>query len=76
MLTHKRLGIIGAITFSLLIHPTLGKAGCKSDCEDEYSSEKESCMFLHDEPDEADYLRMCIDNAKSEYDDCIGECDS
>jgi hypothetical protein len=51
-------------------------AGCKSDCQDEYQSEVESCKELHDDPDDADMIKMCIDNAKSEYESCIDECEN
>lgn len=52
------------------------RAGCISDCRDEYDSEVDSCRTQYDEPDEADDLRQCIDNAKDEYDDCVRECRS
>lgn len=51
-------------------------AGCKSDCQDEYQSEVESCKSTYEAPDESDDLRMCIDNAKDEYNSCIEECES
>ena len=31
---------------------------------------------MYDDPDDADDLRRCIDDAKSEYDDCLEECRS
>ena len=49
-------------------------AGCKSDCRDEYDSEIESCKSQYDDPDDADELRQCIQNAKDEYESCIEEC--
>jgi hypothetical protein len=51
-------------------------AGCKSDCLDEYQSAKEDCINLHDDPDEADDLRMCIDDAKAAYDECVEDCEN
>jgi hypothetical protein len=51
-------------------------AGCKSDCQDEYESEVESCKEQYDNPDDADMLKMCVDNAKSEYKSCIDECEN
>ncbi len=51
-------------------------AGCKSDCRDEYESEIDSCKLLHDDPEDADSLRSCIETAKDDYDRCIKECDS
>ncbi len=52
------------------------RAGCVSDCREEYDSAVDSCRNQYDEPDDADDLRHCIDNAKDEYDDCINECKS
>lgn len=51
-------------------------AGCVSDCRDNYESEVESCKLLYDDPDDSDSLSVCIDNAKSEYEDCVDECHS
>jgi hypothetical protein len=31
---------------------------------------------LYDDPDDADELRQCIQNAKDKYESCIEECDS
>jgi len=51
-------------------------AGCKSDCREEYESEVESCKEQYDDPGDADMLRMCIKDAKSEYQSCIDECEN
>ena len=51
-------------------------SGCKTDCRDEYESERDSCMLLYDDPDDADDLQMCLQEAKSTYDDCVEECES
>lgn len=51
-------------------------AGCKSDCRDQYESEVDSCRLLHDDPEDSDMLRICIDSAKDEYDSCIDECEN
>jgi hypothetical protein len=51
-------------------------AGCVSDCREEYDSEVQNCQLLHDDPDDADDLKLCIGNAKDEYDDCAEECRS
>jgi hypothetical protein len=42
-------------------------AGCKSDCKDQYQSEVESCNSNYDDPEDADDLKMCIDDAKDEH---------
>ena len=51
-------------------------AGCISDCKDEYDSEVESCKLMHEDPDEADDLQLCIESARDEYQSCIEECTS
>jgi hypothetical protein len=51
-------------------------AGCISDCKDEYDSEVESCKLMHEDPDEADDLQLCIESARDEYQSCIDECTS
>jgi hypothetical protein len=70
-------GAAAILFFTLfLLTPNHSVAGCKSDCEDNYQSAKDDCMQIHDEPDDADDLRICIDDAHSEYEDCIEECES
>jgi hypothetical protein len=68
----KRLAII---TLNLAAMATIGWAGCKGDCKDTYASEIEDCHLLHDDPDDADDLKQCIEDAKDAYDSCIEECD-
>ncbi len=51
-------------------------AGCKSNCRDDYGSAVEMCKLLHDSPDDADYLKLCIQSAKDDYDACIHKCDN
>jgi len=51
-------------------------AGCISDCRDEYDSELSNCRIMYDDPDDADDLQLCVDNAKAQYQDCIEECRS
>jgi hypothetical protein len=50
-------------------------ADCKSDCQDAYEAEVDSCKTLQDDPDDADMLKMCMDGAKSGYESCIDECE-
>jgi hypothetical protein len=66
------IGILVLLAGPQAVRPAA--AGCTSDCRVEYDSEIDSCRLLYSEPDEADDLRMCIDNAKSEYDSCVYEC--
>ncbi len=51
-------------------------AGCKSDCREEYESEVESCQEMYDDPGDAETLKVCIDEAESEYKSCIDECEN
>jgi hypothetical protein len=59
----------------ILISASPAWAGCKSDCQDDYQSEVESCRTNYDDPDDADELKICMDNAKSEYDSCVNDCE-
>ena len=59
----------------ILISASPAWAGCKSDCQDDYQSEVESCRANYDDPDDADELQICMDNAKSEYDSCVNDCE-
>jgi len=60
----------------LLATPRFVVAGCASDCRDDFDSEVQSCNVSWDDPDEADDLSSCIDDAHSGYEDCIEECQS
>jgi hypothetical protein len=51
-------------------------AGCKSDCQDEYQSDVETCHLLNDDPDDSDDLALCIQSAKDDYESCVEECDN
>ena len=59
----------------ILISASPAWAGCKSDCQNDYQSEVESCRTNYDDPDDADELKICMDNAKSEYDSCVNDCE-
>ncbi len=59
----------------LLLCASPAWADCKTDCQDEYQSGVNSCKTQYDDPEDADELQMCIDNAKSEYESCIVECE-
>jgi hypothetical protein len=77
--TVKKLVLILAMV--LAFHGPSGSAlsawaGCKSDCKDQYDSEVDSCKSIHDDPDDSEDLRMCIDSAKDDFDSCIDECEN
>ncbi len=72
MLRHLIVTVCCIATFLV---PVSLQAGCKTDCRDNYESEVESCKMLHDDPEDSDELRQCIENAKDDYDSCMEECD-
>ena len=51
-------------------------AGCKSDCLVEFESEVEPCQEMYDDQGDTESLKVCIDEAKSEYQSCIDECEN
>ena len=59
----------------LLLYLPNAWADCKSDCQNEYQSEVNSCKEQYGDPDDADELQMCLDDAKGDYDSCIDECE-
>jgi hypothetical protein len=69
--------IFVAFVFVLIIFgfSLRSNADCKSDCQDEYQSEVDSCKALPDDPDEPDALETCMDDAKSQYESCIEQCE-
>lgn len=76
MLIKSKVIIITILTISSFIISAPVSAGCKSDCSDEYESERSSCDMLWPEADESEDLTICIEDAKSEYENCVEECDS
>jgi hypothetical protein len=66
--------LISLVIVVLLCMPNAW-AGCKADCQDDYQSEVESCKANNDDPDDADDLKICLDNAKGEYEACVNECE-
>ena len=67
---------VAIVMLNLTAIATIGWAGCKTDCKDEYESKVESCKAQYDDPDDSDMLNQCIQSAKDDYDACIEECDS
>jgi len=75
----KKLALIIAMVLAFYVPFGSGLsacAGCTTDCANQYESEVESCNSTCGDPEDSDDLRMCIDNAKDEYDSCIEECGS
>ena len=67
--------VLMVLAMLILISASPAWAGCKSDCQDDYQSEVQSCRANYDDPDDADELQICIDNAKSGYESCINDCE-
>ena len=51
-------------------------ADCKSDCQNDYQSEVNSCRAEYSDPDDAGDLATCMDDAKKEYESCLAECET
>jgi hypothetical protein len=66
--------LILAVVILISVSPSW--AGCKSDCKDDYQLEVESCRAGYNDPEAADELQICLDNAKSDYESCINDCDN
>ena len=75
-LTRRQMKLVICLIIGVLLYGSNAWAGCKSDCRNEYDSEVESCKTQYDDPHDADELQTCMDNAKSEYDSCIHECEN
>jgi hypothetical protein len=55
----------------------LGKvlAACGGDCDSTYQSDSASCHLMYgSDPDDADDLSMCIQNARDDYRTCTESC--
>ena len=51
-------------------------ADCKSDGPNDYQSVVNSCRANYDDPDDAEDLRTCMDDARKEYESCLEECET
>ena len=51
-------------------------ADCKSDCQNDYQSEVNSCKAQFSDPDDAEDLTTCMDDARREYESCLEECET
>jgi hypothetical protein len=49
-------------------------ADCKEDCEGDYKTAIQECKTTYHDPDSADQLQECLDQAKSDYDSCLDQC--
>ncbi len=66
------------ITLFILILTYGGQAwaDCKADCQTEYQSELNLCKTQYDDPDDADDLKTCMDDARKGYESCLEECET
>ena len=60
----------------ILMYGGQARADCKEDCQNEYQSEVQSCKANYDDPEDADDLKTCMDDAKKEYESCLEECET
>ena len=51
-------------------------AGCKSDCRETYETEIQACKDAYDGPGDAGELQACMDEATSQYQSCMDECEN
>jgi len=60
----------------ILMYGGQARADCKADCQTEYQSDVRSCKANYDDPDDADDLKTCMDDARKEYESCLEECET
>jgi hypothetical protein len=57
--------------------PEAAVAGCGEECDAQYSSEIDDCRTQYgDDPDDADDLVNCIQEARDNYRGCLDDCPS
>ena len=67
----KQIGFFLLISLAGLL---MVRAGCVSDCKDDYDSAVEGCKSTYDDPEDADDLEQCVQSAKDDYQACIEDC--
>ena len=65
-----------ALFILILMYGGQARADCKEDCQNEYQSEVQSCKANYDDPDDADDLKTCMDDAKNGYESCLVGCET
>ena len=76
ILRKNQMRLLVIFSIPIIFFASNSWAGCKSDCKDEYQAAKEECQSLYDDPGDADQLQNCIDDAYSNYESCIEDCES
>jgi hypothetical protein len=55
--------------------PDAGRATCGQKCDLSYSADIDDCRFQYgNDPADADALADCIQEAKDDYQNCLGDC--
>ena len=62
----RKITIITAVALSMA---TTAWASCR----DDYESDVQQCQIMYSDPDDADDLAQCVQQAKDDFDDCVGE---
>jgi hypothetical protein len=62
------------LTFVVLFCASNAGADCKTDCEQEFKTATQECKTTYNDPDSADQLQECLDQARTDYDSCLDEC--
>jgi hypothetical protein len=64
-----------SIVFVVFFQPTVTWEPCDSVCKNEYQDAVKSCEQLNEAADNADAVKLCIENAKVSYNGCLNKCE-
>ncbi len=73
----RNLLIVFVLVALILVPASVEKAvaACGEDCDSDYQSATENCQLMYgDNPEEAEDLSMCVQNARDEYRSCVENC--
>jgi hypothetical protein len=62
------------VTVIVLAFQASAWAGCRLDCDNEFSREACVCQFVHPNPLDFSDLEMCIGNSQDVYNKCMAGC--
>ncbi|MEI9914694.1 MAG: hypothetical protein WDN29_01460 [Methylovirgula sp.] len=67
--------IVGLATLLTIAFADDSKAACGDDCDATYSGDVDDCHSQYGtDPEDADDLAECTQNARDSYDSCLEEC--
>ena len=68
--------LVGCILLTLgMLMPDAGRATCGQKCDLSYSADIDGCRFQYgNDPADADALADCIQEAKDDHQNCLGDC--